>query len=160
VRCAIRADDTAETLSDRLAQLGADLLIETLPHWLAGEIEPRPQPEAGVTLAPRLTKADGRIDWRQPAAYIERMTRAYVPWPGAYTTYAGQPLRILRAHPFTGWRGDEPPGIVLTVLGQEIAVATGQGALVLDEVQLAGKKAMPAEVFVRGQRNFVGSRLG
>jgi methionyl-tRNA formyltransferase len=164
VRCAIGPEDTAETLSDRLAQLGADLLIETLPRWLACEIEPRPQPEEGVTLARRLTKADGRIDWQQPAAHIERMTRAYVPWPGAYTTYAGQSLRILCARVLAGERErerpkNEPPGTVLALSGGEIVVVAGKGALVLDQVQPAGKRAMPVAALSRGHRDFVGSTL-
>lgn len=158
-QCAIGADDTAETLTHRLSHLGADLLIETLPRWLAGEIEPQPQPQEGITLARSLTKNDGRIDWQQPAATIERMTRAYTPWPGTFTTYKEARLRVLSAHALDDWRGSEPPGTVLTLSGGEIAVVTAQGALVLEEIQLAGKKAMPATVFCRGQRAFVGSRL-
>ena len=160
VRCAIGPDDTTETLTLRLAQLGADLLIETLPRWLAGEIEPQPQPQAGVTYAPSLAKDDGRIDWQQPAAHIARMTRAYTPWPGTFTTYKDTRLRILRAHTLSEWRADAPPGTVLALPDGQIAVATGQGALVLDELQLAGKKAMPAVVLSRGQRAFIGSQLG
>jgi methionyl-tRNA formyltransferase len=158
-RCAIGPDDTAETLTHRLAQLGADLLIETLPHWLAGEIEPRQQPVEGATYAPSLTKDDGRIDWQQPATHIARMTRAFTPWPGTFTTYEDVRLRVLRAHALPEWRGGQPPGAVLDLPDGQIAVATGQGALVLDEIQLAGKKAMPATVFCCGQRACVGSRL-
>ncbi|MBC8444532.1 MAG: methionyl-tRNA formyltransferase, partial [Chloroflexi bacterium] len=79
VRCAVRADDTVESLGERLSHLGAELLTEVLPHWLSGLITPRPQPTEGVTLAPRLRKEDGLIDWQQPAAHIERMVRAYTP---------------------------------------------------------------------------------
>jgi methionyl-tRNA formyltransferase len=163
-RCAIGPDDTTASLTGRLAQLGADLLVETLSRWLAGEIEPQPQPPEGVTYAPRLDKADGRIDWQCSAAYIERMTRAYTPWPGAYTTYQDRPLRILRARvgharALPARRGADPPGTVLALPEGDIAVVTGQGALVLLEIQLAGKQAMPVEVFCRGQRAFVGSTL-
>jgi methionyl-tRNA formyltransferase len=160
VRCPIEADDTTASLTERLAQQGAALLVETLPRWLAGEIEPRPQPTEGVTYARQLTKADGRIDWTQPAAYIARLLRAYSPWPGAYTAYQGKLLRILRASALLEWGGDERPGTVLTLADGQVVVATGQGALVLHELQLAGKKAMPVEVFCRGQRAFVGSVLG
>ena len=160
VRCAIGPDDTTETLTPRLAQLGADLLVETLPRWLAGEIAPQPQPKEGVTYAPSLAKDDGRIDWQQPAAHIARMTRAYTPWPGTFTTYKDTRLRILRAHALSEPRGDEPPGTVLALPDGQVVVATGQGALVLDELQLAGKKAMPAAVLSRGQRAFIGSQLG
>jgi methionyl-tRNA formyltransferase len=158
-RCAIAPDDTAETLTPRLAQLGAGLLIEILPRWLAGEITPQPQPQDCATYAPSLTKEDGRVDWQQPAAHIARMTRAYTPWPGVFTTYKGARLRILSAHALPDWREGEPPGTVLTLPDGQIAVATAQGALFLDDIQLAGKKAMPATVFSRGQRAFVGSKL-
>jgi methionyl-tRNA formyltransferase len=158
--CTIGSNDTTETLTPRLAQLGADLIIETLPGWLAGEIEPHPQPEQGVTYAPPLTKDNGHIDWHQPAAHIARMTRAYTPWPGTFTSYKGTRLRILRAHALPKWHGGEPPGAVFTQPDGQVAVSTAQGALILDEIQLAGRKAMPALAFSRGQRAFVGSRLG
>lgn len=159
-RCAIEPDDTAETLTPRLAQLAADLLIEILARWLAGEIEAQPQPHEGVTYAPPLSKEDGRIDWQKPAAHIARMTRAYTPWPGTFTTFKDTQLRILRAHALPEWRTGAAPGTVLALPDGQIAVATGQGALVLDEIQLAGKKAMSAAVFGRGQRDWVGSQLG
>ena len=160
VRCPIGADDTTATLTERLAQQAAELLIETLPGWLAGEIQPRPQPQTGVTYADRLTKDDGRIDWTLPADHVARMLRAYDPWPGAYTGYQGKPLRILRATALPDWVNGERPGTVLTLADGRIVVATGQGALVLHELQLAGKKAMPVEVFCCGQKAFVGSALG
>jgi methionyl-tRNA formyltransferase len=160
VRCPIHADDTADSLTERLAQVGADLLVETLPRWLAGQIVPRPQSQQGVTYAERLTKADGRIDWSSPADHIERMLRAYTPWPGAYTDYQGQMLRLLRASVLPEWKGAAHPGTVLALPEDRIAVASGQGALVLHELQLAGKKAMPIEVFVRGQHDLIGSLLG
>jgi methionyl-tRNA formyltransferase len=160
VRCPIRADDTTATLTERLAQEGAGLLVETLPRWLGGEITPRPQPQEGVTYAERLTKADGQIDWTSPAGHVARLVRAYDPWPGAYTAYQGRRLRLLRASAIPEWSGETRPGTVLTLPDGPIAVATGQGALVLQEVQLAGKRAMPIEAFVRGQHAFVGSVLG
>jgi methionyl-tRNA formyltransferase len=159
VRCPISAEDTTATLTPRLAQEGAHLLIETLPAWLAGRIKPRPQPQEGVTLARRLVKTDGQIDWTQPATDIERSVRAYTPWPSAYTTYQGKNLRILRASADLEWRSDDRPGTVIALTDGRTVVATGQGALVLHELQLAGKKAMSIEVFSRGQRAFAGSTL-
>ena len=159
-RCPIREDDTTATLTPRLARLGAELLVQTLPRWLAGQIVPQSQPEEGVTYARRLTKQDGRIDWQKPAAYIERMIRAYTPWPGTQTTYRDQLLKILRAHVLSNWQGTEPPGRVIPLADKRIAVATGKGALVLDEIQLAGKKTMSTEAFCCGYGDFVGSTLG
>ncbi|MBN1935910.1 MAG: methionyl-tRNA formyltransferase [Anaerolineae bacterium] len=158
-RCPVEPHDTAVTLTARLARLGADLLIATLPHWLAGEIVPQPQPAEGATYCRRLEKQDGEIDWRQPAALIERMIRAYTPWPGAYTFYRGQQLNVLRARVFAKERREYAPGTVLALNGN-VAVQTGKGALVLQTVQLAGKRTLDIDVFCRGQRDLIGARLG
>jgi methionyl-tRNA formyltransferase len=154
----ILADDTRATLSARLSRLGADLLIETLAAYLAGELVPRPQPEEGITYAETLRKADGLLDWSRPADDLGRCVRAYSPWPGTFTTWRGQRLKVLRATPAAGWQGDAPPGTVVTV-ADGVAVATGEGALRLEMVQLAGKRPVNGAAFVRGQRNFVGSQL-
>jgi methionyl-tRNA formyltransferase len=159
-RCPVRPDDTTATLTPRLALLGANLLTETLPRWLSGQVVPRPQPGEGITYAPRLKKADGRIDWQQPADHIERLVRAYTPWPGTYTIFGEQSLKILRARALYDWRGAETPGRVIALADKQIAVVTGKGALVLQEIQLAGKRAMPPDVFCRGYGDFVGSTLG
>ncbi len=147
-----------DELLHRLAELGATLLCEALPAWLAGKIAPRPQDESQATYCRMLRKEDGRIDWSRPAWYIERMTRAYHPWPGAYTFLHGRLLRVLRAslapQPLPG-----PPGHV-RVEGQELLVATGEGTLRIDEVQLEGKRPLPAGDFVRGQRMLDGAVLG
>ena len=108
----IAPDDTTGSLTAKLARLGGELLIATLPRYLAGEIVPQPQPADGASYAPRLEKEAGQIDWREPAAIIERKVRAYQPWPSAYTTWNGQRLKILRARVETeeqgsGIRGQE-----------------------------------------------------
>jgi methionyl-tRNA formyltransferase len=151
--------DTTATLTVRLARLGAELLIETLPGWLRGEIAPQPQDEALASYAPQIDKEDGRINWDRPAAQIVRLIRAYDPWPGAYTIYNGALLKILRARALPDWRGSSPPGQVVR-LRESVAVATGQGILLLDEIQPAGKRAMTAQAYVSGQREFVGATLG
>jgi len=155
----IAADDTTETLTERLAHLGARMVIDTLPAWLAGEIEPRPQDDALATTAPMISRDDARIDWRRSAREIDCLIRAYTPWPGAYTTLDGQALKVGRAHPAEGDRAPGPPGTVVEV-SRAIGVCTGEGLLVLDEVQLAGRKAMDAAAFARGRRGFVGAVLG
>ena len=152
----IALDDTRASLTEKLAHLGAELLLETLPRWLDGEIKPQPQDEALASRAPLLKKGDGEIDWSRPAVVIERMVRAYAPWPGTYTHWQGQRLKVLRARSLHqqegegGWVMETPEGM---------AVVTGEGALLLEEVQLAGKRAMSAEEFVRGQREFIGAHL-
>lgn len=155
----IRADDTAGALTARLAELGARCLLATLPRWLAGEIEPRPQEGSQATYAPRVTKEDGLIDWSEPAEVIERRVRAFDPWPGAYTYWHGRRLRIVRAAVVAGWCGGEEPGTVLDT-AQGPAVATGGGALLLRELQLEGRCCVGCAEFLRGQRGFIGSVLG
>jgi methionyl-tRNA formyltransferase len=155
----IRPDDTRATLEERLARLGAALLVETLPPYLAGDLLPQPQPEEGMTYAGQLRKQDGLLDWSTPAVELDRRVRAFNPWPGAFTTWRGRRLKVLRAAPLPGWRGDAPPGTVFA-LADGVAVATGAGALRLEEVQLAGKRRMAISTFLCGQRGCVGSQLG
>jgi methionyl-tRNA formyltransferase len=155
----IRPDDTTGSLTERLAVLGADLLITTLPRWLAGEVRPRPQDHSQATTCRPLRKEEGLLNWSFPAVELERRVRAYNPWPGAYTTWRGQRLKVLRAESLADWHGPQSPGQVLA-LPAGTAVVTGEGALLLREVQLTGRRAMVIADFLRGQREFVGSRLG
>jgi len=157
--CPISPQDTRETLRARLAQLGADLMMDTLPRWLAGEIEPQPQDHDQATYCYLIAKEDGLIDWSQPAIEIYRTCQAYCSWPGIYTYWRGKLLKVLSAEALPQWSGEEELGRVMA-LDEGLAVATGEGALLLGEVQLAGKKALSAEAFARGQRDFVGSLLG
>ncbi len=157
--CPIAPDDTTGALTGRLAEMGAQLLIETLPRWLAGGIRPRPQDDDRATYCRLLKKEDGRLDWTRPAAYLERQVRACDPWPGAFTTWQGRRLKVLRARARPEVPADGPPGRVLD-LSPGLGVSTGQGVLELIEVQLAGKKPLPAGTFARGQKGLLGSRLG
>lgn len=153
---AIASDETRASLTQKLAHLGAELLLETLPRWLGGQIKPQPQDETLASHTALLKKDDGKIDWARPAVVIERMIRAYTPWPSTYTHWRGQALRVLRARPL-----DRPEGEVGNVIQttEGVGVIAGEGALLLEEVQLAGKRAMSAADFVRGQRDFIGARL-
>jgi len=151
----IQPNHTRASLTADLAQVGAALLLETLPRWLAGEITPRPQDDAPATLAPRLKKAEGRIDWQQTAPEIERHIRAFYPWPGAFTHWRGQPLKILEADIVEAWRGLQGVGQVFW-LNKQVAVATGRGALLLQTVQPAGKRPMAAADLARGAADFIG----
>lgn len=157
--CPIFPQDTGESLSTRLAQLGANLLMDTLPRWLAGEIEPRPQDHSQATCSRIIAKEDGLIDWSQSAIEIWRRSRAYHPWPSTYTYWRGKLLKVIRVEALPHWSGEGEPGQVMA-LDEGLAVATGEGALLLSEVQLAGKRALNIENFARGHRDFVGSVLG
>lgn len=153
----ILAGDTTETLSGRLAEQGADLLVEILPAWLAGDLAPIPQSDLPGTpnVVKQIKKEAGLIDWLQPAAHIERMTRAYSPWPAAYTRWRGDHFKILRAEVLAG---SAEPGRVGRV-NAGIAVGTGDGLLLLRLVQPAGKKPMDIQSFVNGAPTFVGALL-
>jgi len=152
-------EETAVEVETRLAERGADLLVETLPRWARGEIVAQPQPTEGVTYAPLIRKQDGRADWSLSAVELWRRWRAYQPWPGLYTDWQGQNLRLVRVRPLPQWRGPAAPGQVIAVQ-EGVAVVTGAGALLLEEVQLAGKRAMPTADFCCGQRDFMGTVLG
>jgi len=147
----IAPDDTAATLSEKLSALGARLLLATLPGYLSGEIQPRPQPEEGVTYAPLLKKTDGRLDFAEPADALARKVRAFNPWPGAFTEWKRGPLKMHRAHALA--MPSPGAGVRLVAEGKP-AIGTSDGVLVLDEVQPAGKKPMPGEVFLRGARGW------
>lgn len=162
-RTPIDDGDTGRTLHDRLADLGAGLLLRALPDWLAGRLSPRPQPAEGVTYARKLTKDDGRLRWSDPAGALWRRVRALDPWPGAFTTMregGASPvlLRVWRARPVSGGGGS--PGEVLRAEGDDLVVAAGEGALRLEEVQREGRRRLPAREFLRGTRLSRGVRLG
>jgi len=157
----VRVDsaDTTGSLEERLARVGAELLVETLPAWLEGRIEAQPQDDGRATYTKPLTKDDAAIDWSLPAIDIWHRVRAYNPRPGARTWWKGDQLKVLAAYPDSDWKGEGEPGqVVRTSSG--VGVVTGEGALLLEAIQLPGKRAMSMEDFARGQRDFVGSRLG
>jgi methionyl-tRNA formyltransferase len=165
-RCPIAPDDTTATLSAALGDLGAQLLVDTLPAWLAGQVEARPQDPSQATYCRPLEKEDGRLDWTRPAAHLDRQVRACDPWPGAFTTWQGQRLKVLRARPHpeqpSAVRPEPPPDALpaqVVALDEGIGVVTGQGILELLEVQLAGKQPVTAGAFARGQRDLLGDFL-
>jgi methionyl-tRNA formyltransferase len=145
-------DDTTGSVSEKLSRLGADLLLETIPGFIAGAIQPRPQPAGGVTLAPTLKKEQGRLDFEQSAGELERRVRAFHPWPGAFMDLDGAPLKIHRAHVEAG---NARAGERLIDRNRPAVGARG-GLLVLDEVQPAGKKPMDGKAFLAGARGWAG----
>lgn len=148
-RTPIQPDDTAATLHDRLAGMGAELIVRTLDRLAAGNIQAIPQDDRLATVAPRLTKADGRIDWHQPAAVIERRVRGMTPWPGTFTFQNDRRLKIIRAAAIDAI-SDAPPGTVVKGFADELRVATGDGVLAILELQGASGKRLAAADFLRG----------
>jgi methionyl-tRNA formyltransferase len=144
-------EDTAGSAFEKLAHLGADLLLETLPDYLSGKIEPVPQPEEGVTYAPMLKKEEGQLDFTHPADELERRVRAFNPWPGAFMDFDGTLLKIHRAHV----EAEQAEAGRRSIYRNQPAVGTGSGLLILDEVQPAGKKPMSGKSFLAGARHWV-----
>jgi len=147
----ISSNDTSGSLSPRLAELGADLLIKTIPEYLAGEIKPKPQDDTLATYAPLIKKSDAELNFNDPAVSLERRIRAFNPWPGAFIKWQGNIMKIHRARTVRGYLVE--PGET-TIFEGLPAIGTIDGLLVLEEVQPAGKRAMPAEVFLHGTRNW------
>ena len=157
-------DETTGSLTGKLAELGAQALLETLPRWIAGEITPEPQDELRASHTHLLRKEDGEIDWEQAAAVLARKVRAYTPWPGAYSHWRGKLLKIVSAQATAVEPGEVvQPGTVMQreEAGHNIlAIVTGQGLLAVRQLQLEGKRAMSAEEFLRGYAQIAGEMLG
>jgi methionyl-tRNA formyltransferase len=157
----VSGEDTTGTLTEKLAVLGADMLVEIIPDWVAGKIQPLRQDESQASYTRLENKEDGKLNWSLSAVEISRMVRAYQPWPGCFTTLNNVRLKIIKAVPLQ----DAPPGKTGEIVAlprngpARVAVCTGNGLLGLVTVQLEGKKEMPAADFVAGHRDFIGSIL-
>jgi methionyl-tRNA formyltransferase len=146
-RTPISAADTAETLHDRLAAMGATLIVSTLDGLLRGTLSPTPQPDEGVTYAHKLGKEEGTLDWRRPAAELERKVRAFHPWPGTSFSYGGEAIKVLGAA--LALAGGAPGTVTIARDGFPV-VACGVGGLRLLRLQRPGKAAQTADAFLRG----------
>jgi methionyl-tRNA formyltransferase len=150
----ITATTTAAQLHDVLAGLGARLMVDALDGLDSGRLAPVPQPEAGVTHARKLARDEGELDWRRPAAELDRQVRALNPWPGTWFQWQGERIRVLAAEPVTVPGGE--PG---EVVEGAVVVACGKGALRLTRLQRPGREALGCEDFVRGFALPAGTRL-
>ncbi len=157
----ILPEDNSQTLHDRLAQIGASLLVKTIPDYVAGKIQPRPQPVEGVSHAAKIKKSDGQIDWTQPAPAVWNRVRGMTPWPGAFTFLPGQPqptlLKIWSAEvaPPSG-----APGEILGADKNGIVVGCGSGSLRIFVLQREGGRQLTAQEFLAGHPLTVGQKLG
>jgi methionyl-tRNA formyltransferase len=148
-------------LHDRLSALGAEAIVAAIEEWRAGRLAPQAQPAEGATYATKIRKEEARIDWLQPAAAIDRLVRAFNPWPVAETSWQGRQLRVWQAEPEPAvpTQAAAEPGTVLESAAGRIVVATGIGALRLTRVQVAGRRAMTAAEFLNAH-SLAGARLG
>lgn len=156
----VRPDDTAPVLTERLMRLGAELLGEVLPAYLAGQVEPRPQDHASATHTRMVRREDGELRWEEDAEVLARQVRAYFSWPGSYTTWEGKLLKVVAACARDGGHG-QPPGqvVALEVEDALAGVVTARGILGLRQVQLEGRRPVTTAEFLRGQPRFLASRL-
>jgi methionyl-tRNA formyltransferase len=158
-RIEINEGETARQLSERLAHLGAEALLEGLQQIEAGTANSQPQDESQVTIAARVKKQDGDLDWTQSRRQIERSLRAYDPWPGVRLPLGGERIRVLRVRELPNWYVDSttarPAGDLLEINDEGITLMAGDGPLLVQEVQPAGKRPMSATEFARGRRDLV-----
>ena len=157
----IRGDDTRDSLTSRLFELGARLLVGTLEGVERGSITPIPQDEALATTTRLLKRADGEIDWSKPADQIERQVRAYDSWPGTFTSWESRNLKIIAARVLPEDAGESGmvPGQV-KVAGENLLIGTGDGRIEAITVQLEGRRAVSASELLRGQSSIAGATLG
>ncbi len=160
-RTSIDSTDNSQTLHDRLAGMGAALLVRTIPDYVDGKIVPRHQPEEGASYARKITKEDGRLNWTQPARALWNRVRAFVPWPGAYAFLPTQPksllLKIWQAEPVESFTAQ--PGDVIDTGKNGIVVGCGNGALRILSLQREGGRRMTAPEFLAGHAIRVGDKL-
>jgi len=154
----IQKYDNMGVLTDKLAFIGACMLLETLPDWAKGRILARPQDEAAASYFRTITRESGIIDWSEDAVLIWNKVRAYYPWPGCYTRWQGKNIKIIEAAP-VAWQGNAAIGEVIALPHGGAGVVTGRGVLNIVTLQPEGKKPMPSAEFLRGQRQFIGSVL-
>lgn len=156
----ISPDDNTGSLLEKLGIVGARLLQEALIGWLNSALVPLPQDESKASYFGQVKKEDGEIDWRLTAIEIWQRVRAYYPWPGCFTSWRGKQLKINEAFYITGDGKNEVGSVVaLSSASGGLGIITGDGTLVVKNIQYAGKKAMSAAEFLRGQRDFIGSKL-
>jgi methionyl-tRNA formyltransferase len=151
-------DETAGSLHDRLAPLGARLLLEALDGLSSGRLTPRPQPEQGVSLAPMLRKQDGRVDFARPAREVDCRIRGLDPWPGAFCSLDGEPLKLFASRLVPGHGGE--PGEVLGGDRRGLLVACGRDAVRIRELQLPGRRRLSYEALAAGRPIPAGTLLG
>jgi len=155
----IAETDTLGTLQDRLSQMGGDLLLQTLEGLDQGAITPRPQDHSQASYAPKIEKEEGHINWHIPARQLFNLLRAFDPWPGAFTDWSGRSLKLFLPA-FLDSESSEAPGTVVEASARGLRIATSQGYLLVQELQLENRPRMKVTEFLRGYRLLAGTVLG
>jgi len=152
-------EETGESLHDRLAESGANILPRVLLEYMTGSLIPAAQPEEGITHAPTLKKSDGLIDWALPSHLIDLHVRAYTPWPGTHATLHGEVIKVISGHVAASDPGYPLAGTIVAEQAN-LAVQTGDGLYILDLIQPAGKKVMTGQSYLTGHPDSIGHVLG
>lgn len=158
IKIPVSNDDNYESLSKKLAETGADLLIKTMPNYILGKIKPIPQEHNKATYTKIIKKEDGKIDWKKSAESIERMIRAFYPWPTAWTTWNNKILKIIKTD-ISDTQNNHHVGEIFLTQNSEIVVTCGKNALVIKKLQLEGGTILTAKEFLNGHKEFIGSVL-
>ncbi len=161
-RVEIERNETAEHLAPRLAETGADLVVETVDRLEAGTVTPKPQPEDGANVTPMLRRSFAKVNWTMPARQLVNRLRGFTPWPGLYTKFRGGRLKIFGLEEVVpSPPGDEEPGVTITAEPSGIVVRCGRGtAARITEMQREGRRRMPADAFLIGERVTRGEQFG
>lgn len=161
-KVSIEPHDTTESLEQKLANVGADLLMKTLPEWIEQKMVPERQDNSRVIYTEHISKKDGEMNWLFSAVELERRVRAFYPWPGCFTYWQGKVLKILNAVAMPGANHVEPGVVVALSQDSEIpiGIGTGDGVLGIYRIQIEGKKPNTSSDFIRGQREFIGGKVG
>jgi len=155
----IATQDNLQSLHDRLARMGADLLLQTLSGFEKGTVRPKAQDHSRATYAPKISKEEGRINWRSPAQTLCNLLRAFDPWPGAYSTWKGKTIKLFRPSVLAG-TPEEIAGTLIKATSQGIIITAADGYLVVKELQMENRPRLSAEQFLRGTPLEPGRRLG
>jgi len=157
----IEFDETSFTLTTKLFELGAELLVSVLPDWLNGSVSPREQDSSAAVCTRKFVKEDGYIDWSRSAVQIERSVRAFQPWPGCYTRWNGKLVKILDSSVTDSEIMKEPNlGVVLAMGSDDIGISTSSGILEVHQLQVEGKRPVDSREFILGNPCFIGAKLG
>ncbi len=157
-KIAIAADDTNETLSNKIAPLASRLLIETVTAWTEGKITPTPQLHEAATFCTTVTRDDGKIDWQHSAQNIYNQYRGLTPWPGLWTLWQGKRLKLLKISPAAASPKSVPGQAIIH--DNQLLIGTREGTLLIHELQLEGKKALPTAAFLAGNKTIHNAILG
>jgi methionyl-tRNA formyltransferase len=155
----LESNETGQSLHDRLSEISAQLLADSLPDLLSGTLQRTPQPKDGVTYARMLAREDGKLDWTLPASTLARRIRAFYPWPGAFTSASEKSIKLFPPVSVLPSHSEAAPGTVVDISANGVRISTGSGDLLVEQLQLQGRRRMSAGEFANGRAVVAGDEL-